>query len=138
MESRTNSVHIIQPASNDTTNSSESIAIPQEFFGAQVGPQFPGSTFFANSRNSFNPVSYTQMRFLSRLPLLKKATAKVEEAEKVKKKDDNGHKFLMGTMKNPTENDEDSQEAIEMQRAERVQFVQELMLASVQNENFQP
>lgn len=54
------------------------------------------------------------------------------------RKDDTGEKFLMGTTKNLPPEDEDSRATIEMLRAERIKFIPELMLATVQSENFRP
>lgn len=56
----------------------------------------------------------------------------VEDVEKPRAEEDNGHKFLL---RNLTENDEHShEEHIEMQRADRAEFVQMLSLASIQHE----
>lgn len=92
----------------------------------------------ANSRNTFGPVSYTQMILLSRPSLHKKSPEKVEENLRKEIKDDDGHKFLLRKMEKSTEYDEHSQDNIEVQRTERSEFVRMMTLATTQDENFQP
>lgn len=141
-ENQNHSVHFIQPASNAELLSSESISA-LELFGQRnlttqfIGPdRYPTSSLVANSTNVFGPVSYTRMRFLPLLNIARKSTTSNDEKPTTETKDDNEGKFLMATTRNQNENDdEDSQETLEIERAK---FVQELMLATVQSENFQP
>lgn len=76
--------------------------------------------------------AFTQMRF-QRQPALKKSPQEVEEKKKTA---NDGHKFLLQNLKALT--DERSQEDIELQKAERTEFVQMMTLATIQDENFQP
>lgn len=144
MEQQTNSVRVIQAASNSASLSSESIANNIDTFQEQTFADDPRARsrslrLFDHSADVFGPVSYTQMRFLPLRSIVKKPVPGIiEKPVKPDTKDDNEGKFLMGTAKVQPKDDEDTRETIEMQRAERSKFVQELMLATIQSENFRP
>lgn len=80
------------------------------------------------------------MRFLTAVTHCKEAPAKVGETEEKKKEkgENGGRTFLMEKFKNPLERNKESQDKVETQRAERSAFIQMLMLATVQDENFAP
>lgn len=80
------------------------------------------------------------MRFLTAVTHRKEAPETVSETEEKKKEkgDDGGRTFLMEKLKNPLERNKESQDEVETQRAERAAFIQMLMLATVQDENFAP
>lgn len=145
MDNRSSAVHIIQPASNAASVSSESIVAPSNLFNWRdgtrlIGPRPLGSSNFqSNSANVFGPVSFTQWKLRSLLTATNKRPQGNDEKPKCSEtKDDTKEKFLMAAAKKPQDDDADSQEVIEIQRAERAEFVQELMLATVLPENFQP
>lgn len=87
--------------------------------------------------NVFGPISFTQMRLLSNLihSETKQKPEKVEEPSETEKKDEKLQKFLM---KPTTKIQDASQENIEVQRAERSEFIQTMTLATIQDENFRP
>lgn len=81
---------------------------------------------FASSENVFGPISYNQLKLNSKFLRLEKVSSKREEENKSNAK---SNVFLMDNL---AKIEDHSQEDIEVQRAERAEFVLMLALATIQ------
>lgn len=116
---------------------SESLVPSFGFRPGQIADPIVSRNVSSGHQSVFGPVSYIRAR--SPLPPPAKEPTEVDEEKKSKDADDS-HKFLMRKMKTPTDDDgEDSQVCAEFERAERAEFVQMMMLATVQDtKTFRP
>lgn len=109
---------------------------PSSDFSRNENPIFRGNVFSRSTRNVFGPVSLIPTRFLTQLRSEQTATKKPEEESIVNLESEPEmveRKFLLKNLEIPTEIDENTRESLETQRADRVEFVKMLMLATTQD-----